>query len=114
MPTGERRVLAERLLQPETDDEHAAMIAVQRFAEATQARFEALMKRHSEGALTEWEHGELRALVERYAARLLKNSQAVLHATRPELFARSGRLVKRRVPAALQRKRARSRTGHGR
>lgn len=113
LPSGERLALAERLLQSNSKDEQAAMVAVRRFADATQLRFEALMGRHTEGRLTASEQAELRALVARYEKMLLTNSQALLHATHPQLFEPNGRLVKRRLTHALRRKRARSHNGHG-
>ena len=112
LPSNERRVLAERLLQPEAPDEQAALVAVHRFGEPTQQRFDELMDRHTDDVLSAAEHAELRGLVERYEKMLLRNTRALLRVTSPELFAASGSPVQRRVTAALRRKRAQS--GNGR
>lgn len=104
LPPRARRQLAETLLRPANTDEQTILIAMNRFRQEAQARFQDLMERNNEGQLAPHEREELKALVARYEAILLANTEAVLKANCPELFTPSGRLSRRRLDRSLRQK----------
>ncbi len=100
----ERRALAERLLQETVGtDEEAVVVVLRRLAPTVQARMDELLTKSNEGTLTEAERDELKALVAEYERMLLANSEALLRASRPDLFDASGQLVRSRLAQAIAR-----------
>lgn len=104
LPARARRLLAESLLRPANADEQTILVTMSRFQPDVQARFQNLMDRNNEGQLTPREREELKALVARYKALLLLNTEALLKASSPELFTSSGRLSRRRLDRSLRDK----------
>ena len=102
LPPRARRQLAETLLRPANSDEQTILVSMSRFRQDAQARFQNLMDRNNEGQLTPGEREELKALVARYKAILLLNTEALLKANCPELFTPSGRLSRRRLDRSLR------------
>jgi hypothetical protein len=96
--------LAETLLRAASEDEQVMLIAMRRFGPGTQKRFQDLMERHNEGQLNPSERAELKRLVAHYKAMMLFNTEALLKATSPELFTKSGRLKRRRLDRALRQR----------
>ena len=104
LPLPERRALVEKLLQEVTEaGEEAVVVVLHRFSPAVQARMDELLTKSNEGALTEEERAELTALVAEYERIMLANTEALLRASRPELFDTSGRLVRSRLVQAIAR-----------
>jgi len=68
------------------------LVSMRRLQPEAQARFLDLMDRHNAGELGLKERQELTHLVARYEALLLSNTETLLTANHPELFAPSGRL----------------------
>lgn len=99
-----RLQLAEQLLHPAKGDIRTAVVPVRRFGADTQKRLQGLMDRSNEGALTAKERDELKTLVARHEKLMLLNSEALLKATRPELFNSSGRLIQKHLNRALRQK----------
>lgn len=104
LPARARRQLAETLLRPANADEQTFLVSMSRFQPDVQARCQDLMDRNNEGQLTPGERAELKALVARYKALLLLNTEALLKANSPELFTASGRLSRRRLDRSLRQK----------
>lgn len=104
LPARARRQLAESLLRPANASEQTILVSMSRFRPDVQARFQDLMDRNNEGQLTPAEREELKALVARYKALLLLNTEALLKANSPELFTGSGRLSRQRLDRSLRQK----------
>jgi hypothetical protein len=102
LPLRARRQLAETLLSPADADEQTILVSMRRLRQDAQTRFQDLMDRNNEGQLTPTERTELKALVARYEAILLLNTEALLKANCPELFTSSGRLSRRRLDRSLR------------
>jgi hypothetical protein len=91
LPAKAQRQLAETLLRPkQPQDEEVMVVTVRRMDAASQERLQALMERNNQGELNPRERTELEALVARYEALMLSNTEALLRSSHPELFARSG------------------------
>lgn len=102
LPLKAQRQLAETLLRVASEDEQVILIAMRRFGPGTRKRFQDLMERNNEGQLNASEHAELKTLVARHKAMMLFNTEALLKATSPELFTKSGQLKRRRLDRALR------------
>lgn len=102
LPLRARRQLAETLLGPTEADEQTILVSMRRLRQDAQVRFQDLMDRNNEGQLTPTERTELKALVARYEAILLLNTEALLKANCPELFTPVGRLSRRRLDRSLR------------
>ena len=98
-----RRLLAETLLRRANDDEQTIVVSTRRLHPDTQRRLNDLMDRNNEGQLNVSEREELTALVARYQAIVLHNTEALLKANYPELFTGSGRLSHRRLRQSFRK-----------
>jgi hypothetical protein len=89
-------------LPPSVDREQIVVVYLHRFDPKTQVRFNELMDRSNEGTLSLQERVELTGLVAEYERMMLTNSEALLRATQPQLFAPSGRPIKARLKRAAR------------
>lgn len=104
LPPPERQTLAQRLLQGSAGaGEELVVVILHRFAPSTQARLDELLTKNNEGTLTSEERTELANLVAEYERTMLANTQALLRASRPELFDARGRPVRSRLTRAVER-----------
>jgi len=79
------------------------VVILHRFAPSTQTRLDELLTKSNEGTLTSEERTELADLVAEYERTMLANTEALLRASRPELFDARGRPVRSRLTRAVER-----------
>ena len=104
LPSPERRVLVEKLLQESTEAGEAAVVVVlRRFDHGLQARLDELFTKSNEGTLTVQERAELTTLVDDYERIMLTNTEALLRAGQPQFFDAAGRVVRSRLSRAGKR-----------
>jgi hypothetical protein len=104
LPSPERRALAEQLLQDSTEGgETSVLVMLRRFGPSTQARLDELFMKSNEGTFTAQERVELTTLVSEYERIMVANTEALLRASRPELFDAAGRLIPSRLTQAVTR-----------
>ena len=96
LPPRLRNELVEQLLAKAPAEERTLVLRLHRLPAPSQARLTDLMDQNNEGKLTAAEKRELRALGEDADRIMLRNSQALAQAMRPELFNAQGKPVKSR------------------
>jgi len=95
LPPRLRRVLAQRLLSS-SPTQDTTLILLHRLPAHSQARLALLVDKNSEGTLTAAERKELRSLSEKADRFMLRNSQALAQAVRPDLFNARGKPIQSR------------------
>lgn len=115
LPLAARRQLAEKLLQKSSPHPGTIIIPFEQFDPMVEARLQYLMDRSNEGTLNRKERRELADLIREHQRIMLTNSEAILRASRPDLFDETGQLISAplhqaiRAKARLERAKRRSR-----
>ena len=102
LPIRLQRELVKKVLSSTAGEAETLIVQLQRLPAAKQARLTELMDKHTEGQLSRAELAELKRLNGEINRLMMLNTEALARAMRPELFNKKGRLVRRRVEAALR------------
>jgi hypothetical protein len=101
LPINLQQQLAEQVLRTVASDE-LLIVPLQRLTSAENTRLHKLMEKNNDGLLTKPERLELEKLNTKVAEMMLENSKLLARVTRPELFDKNGKPIKRLIQAALK------------